>query len=384
MSNNTCLNLNLSAEVRYLVYPDSSLHPVVIPYPPWTSAQVLAQIVFIILVEVMNYAAELYPRNTNNDWDFVNFAAGCSDPNDNVCPNADLKGPIVHFTLETWDGGAQRDLSLETAIRPRLLSIEGYYGIDTYFLWQDVVDRSLNSPTQPSLDFYRSYDATLYNAHLYFDPWQKMVSFFPSSVIINCSEMSEDGVPFLSHYIHVTNDTQDGCGYNDTLWFSPSCRANRTKCVPIMVQYSFEMIMQLAYFLNLPLAILKAGPGNDGAYADYYHAARSGRFLFGYWQPDDTLVDSRGRLPVQLILPLANDLEQQEGVYRTGDAQQTLRNYAWRDLEQVAARAAVLSTGSTRRSAHHVSLTCMRNVRSIRASPSSPPPSASSRRTWPP
>jgi hypothetical protein len=51
-------------------------------------------------------------------------------------------------------------------------------------------------------------------------------------------------------------------------------------------------------------------------------------------QPDDSLVDSNRRLPVMLNLPYSNDLEQINGIFRTGLARFRPRNYGWRRLQQ--------------------------------------------------
>ncbi len=75
-----CLFLENNNTKRRQVYNDLSTHSVVLPYPPWTSAQVLAQISYILLSEVMNYETDLLPHNTNDAGDFLNFAAGCVDP----------------------------------------------------------------------------------------------------------------------------------------------------------------------------------------------------------------------------------------------------------------------------------------------------------------
>ena len=68
--------------------------------------------------------------------------------------------------------------------------------------------------------------------------------------------------------------------------------------------------MQLAFFLDLPLAILLVTHTPNDDYVEFYAAARAGRFLFHMWMPDDSLVDGAGRLPVAMQLPPANALEQ--------------------------------------------------------------------------
>ncbi len=114
-----CLGLGNTSRKRRLIYKDQSTHPVVFPYPPWTSGQVLAQIAFILLSEVMNYDTDLFAHYTSDDGDFVNFAAGCSEALS--CLQADVENPLAHFTLETWPGGDLRLSDLPDHVKPVLL-----------------------------------------------------------------------------------------------------------------------------------------------------------------------------------------------------------------------------------------------------------------------
>jgi hypothetical protein len=233
--------------------------------------------------------------------------------------------------------GVQRAESLPDKIRPTLLSILGYEGVDSIFLWHQVVDAGLEAPSQTSLDFYRSYDATLHDLqrpHHFFDSWQMLVNILPLSVIIRCSDMSESSLTFLDHYSSVTNDTTNGCAPSDLVWFSPACRADTSECVPLLLRYDFEMNMQIAFFLNMPVAVVRVREGPN-KYEEYYTAIRGGRFLFSYWTPDDTLIDDAGRPPVELVMPPPDEVEQWGGVYHSGTGRQRVRSYAWNRLAEV-------------------------------------------------
>jgi hypothetical protein len=85
----------------------------------------------------------------------------------------------------------------------------------------------------------------------------------------------------------------------------------------------------------MPLAIMLVNGGPDGDYKEYYHTISNGLFLFGWYQPDDSLVDSSGQLPVMLSLPHTNGLEHLAGMYRTGLAEFRPQNYGWRQLQAV-------------------------------------------------
>ena len=325
--------------LRSLTYADNSSHPVLIPYPEWTSARILGDIAYILLTEIMNYSTLLFDTTTLFDEQVVNYVAGCFDPDDPQCVLRDPDHPQAHFTLESWSLGASRANGLPDAVRPFLLSVLDYDLFDSWYLWSDVVQAGWDQG-HLTLDYYRGYNASVFKPHAFFDPWSRMLDLLPPDVVIKCAARdpgNKNGMAW-STYVRVTGDNRTDCVRNGSVWLSPRCRANASECVPLMLQYSLDRALQLAFFLDLPLAIVLVGPGPGGAYSEYYAAVRRGRFLFGWYQPDDTLADAAGRLPVLVNLPSANELEQQQGIFRTGTAQTRPRNYVWRKLEEVRRR----------------------------------------------
>ena len=283
----------------------------------------LGDIVYILVSEIMGYSAVLYDTNTLFDEQIVSAAAGCQDADDLACKNRDFENPIVHFTIETWDRGHERATSLSESIRPVLLGIQSYDLEDEWYLWPDVLLAGFNSPSHLSLDYYRYYNASSFSPHVFFDTYSEVLELLPPSVLVRCSSMDADSSAIFRNtrqYTRATGDAAVGC-INDTVWLSPSCRAAPATCVPLMLQYNFDRAMQLASFLDMPLAIFMVGPGPAGVYAEYYAAAGAARLLFGWYQPDDSLLDAAGRLPVLLNLPRTNEREQAAGLYRTGFAQ---------------------------------------------------------------
>ena len=318
-----------------MTYPDGSQQPVRVPRPDWVSARVVGEIAYILLYEVMGYSTILFDTASIFSPHVVNYVAGCLDPDDATCAARDPQNPKVHFTLESWLAGDQRAAALPEDIRPPLLSVSNYNLIDGWYIWRDVLDAGLASPQRLSLDYFRSYDASLgLRPHLFFDPWTRVYEVLPPGLVMRCSDMGPDSaVPRLAdRYTRYTGDADVACHYNDTVWFSPACRNDTATCVPLLIQYTFDFAMQMAFWLRLPVAVLLGTPGAAGDFAEYYAAARRGRFLFGWYQPDDSLMDAGGRLPVLVNMPATNDLEYVQGLYRTGTAQYKPRNYAWRGL----------------------------------------------------
>ena len=237
--------------------------------------------------------------------------------------------------------GIRRMSTIPEKARPILLSVMDFSVDDTYFLWQSIVDDALDKSIPYLLDDYRFYNAKQFKPHIYFDTWQQILDLLPSEVIIRCSAMSPDGenVRNATHYTQITGDTDVSC-FNDSIWFSPSCRGNTTKCVPLLVQYNLENAMQLAWWHSLPLAVLMVDSGPSGDYADYHRAIRRGRFLFSHMAPIDNLLDAQGRPPALLSLPRTNLQEHVDGIFRTGIADLKPRNYAWRGLAAADPRVA--------------------------------------------
>ena len=121
----SCLNLSYHYRqpAHFLVYPDKTSQPVLIPFPSWTSAQTNAYIYFILLGEVMNYSVKLVRVDSLFTNGIASYAAGCLDPDDPFCIRRDVNNPTVHFTIESWLEGALRVESLPENIRPKLLRV---------------------------------------------------------------------------------------------------------------------------------------------------------------------------------------------------------------------------------------------------------------------
>jgi len=217
--------------------------------------------------------------------------------------------------------------------RTRRGSYSTYSGI---YVWEASLKAAADGPDHLALDFYKSYDASDHEPHIYFDTWEKMLQVVPRAFIVGCSMMVANG-PANRHaddYIKATNNTQLDC-YEDIVWFSPACRQNTSKCIPSLVQYNYNMWIQQAFFLNIPIALIWVAGGTPLYDSVYYGSVQQGRFLFGWYQPDDSLIDASGRLPIRVQLPANNALEHSQGIFRTGNADFFPRNYIWNKLIDV-------------------------------------------------
>ena len=223
------------------------------------------------------------------------------------------------------------------AIRPPILSVYNYLTAEGIYLWNEVLEADPN--TQSPLNQYSSYNADFYKPYRFFDTLAKLLQLFPKEQVVRCSDMP--GTVYdrsVADYVRATNNNQTDCSLDDSVWFSPACRRNTSQCVPLITQYDMNHVIQLAFFFNWPIAAVQARYGTADDDAAYFGAIRGGRFLFGWFQPDDSLVDSAGNQPTIISLPPTNALEQSQNVFRTAIASVQPRNYVWQDLESVDRR----------------------------------------------
>jgi hypothetical protein len=83
-------------------------------------------------------------------------------------------------------------------------------------------------------------------------------------------------------------------------------------------------------------------------YQEYNNAARSGRFIFGFQFPDDSLVDSKTRSPVRLDMPTSGELQQMRGVTVSGMGIDLapLLTYGWDELDSMDRRLAAFASSA--------------------------------------
>ena len=263
-------NKNESTTLYYLRYPDSTLHNVSIPIGNWTSSQVVGEIAYILVHEVIRYSSHLFDTEEIADSATVNYVVGCFDPNDASCPESDINDPKAHFTIESWQGGINRVLALPANLQPVLLNVLDYYLDEQYFVWQSTLDKGLQSKPSIWMNFFGSYNASQYRPHEYFDSWQSVMQQIPPSILLRCSEdfLNPD---FPDIYFNVSGDENKNCAWNDSVWFSLACRSNNSECVPLVIPAGLDATaggrsaaMQFSYFFNMPLAIVMVdGPSGN-------------------------------------------------------------------------------------------------------------------------
>eukprot|EP00292_Cryptomonas_paramecium_P002346 CAMPEP_0113680028 /NCGR_PEP_ID=MMETSP0038_2-20120614/11027_1 /TAXON_ID=2898 /ORGANISM="Cryptomonas paramecium" /LENGTH=1252 /DNA_ID=CAMNT_0000598235 /DNA_START=30 /DNA_END=3785 /DNA_ORIENTATION=+ /assembly_acc=CAM_ASM_000170 len=332
----TCLYRNLSGPLKTLQYADKSTSTFKVPYASWASAQVLSQVVSIILKEYMGYSVELLNNAASSSSYPIWYMAGCVDPDDATCAVHDINFPKIHVSIETWQYGKDKAGTLPVDLRPTLVQVYDYPTYTGFYVWEDTVNEAANGDDHLALDYFKSYDARLHEPYVYFDPWQKILDLVPRDYIVRCSDMGPTSTfsRRASDYIKATNNTQLDC-LDDIVWISPACRANTSKCLPVVVQYDYPKTIQEIFFLNIPAALVMVAYGTSDQDAVYYGAIQRAKFLFGWYQPDDSLIDASGKLPIRVQLPANNALEHANGIFRTGNADFFPRNYIWSKLQSV-------------------------------------------------
>ena len=351
-------------ENRTLSY-NSTSREVSISYGNWASARICGEISYILLSEVLGYKAYLFDTDSIFSSHPINYAAGCI-ADDLSGRDCNIDDPLVHITVESWMGGFRRVNMLPERLRPVMLSTLDVTLLDQYFIWPDMFD-SYKANCRRLLDDYRTYsfpdDTITACPHVssVFTPWKSVYDTFQNmsyqnaqgkdqKLIVRCSDMTEaDGrdAATLERYTRLTGDAEVSCrsesisGYEDGVWFSKSCRENKDRCIPLIIQYSMDFAMQISYFLDMPLAVMMIAPGKDNNYAEYYNAIQKTSCIFGWYTPDDNLL-RQGRLPMELRMPRTNQVEHRQGIYKTGLAENSPRNYAWRYLQSVDRHVSML------------------------------------------
>ncbi|EKX52799.1 hypothetical protein GUITHDRAFT_133234 [Guillardia theta CCMP2712] len=330
-------------QLRRLKYADGTLHPLKVPYASWASARIISEITYILLAEILQFEVQLLDGTALHSGQPVMYVAGCKNPDDTLCKDNNISDPVVHITVETWSYGIGRVSALPSHLQPTLLTVYDYNTVDHFFLWDTMVQQAQKDSV--FLDYYRYYDAARYDPHVYFDPWMSILDMIPIEAVETCSDL--DQVKYgnsreKANYEAKTGNKGTACFYDDRVWFSPACLANHSKCLPFVLQYQYHVAMQLAFWLNIPVALIKVRDGTAAFDDIYYSMVKARKVLFGWYQPDDNLLGLEGQTPVKLRLPDTNELEYQQQIYRTGLALIKPRNYVWRRLPSVSSHVTFL------------------------------------------
>ena len=299
-----CLDDAVEAN-RTLAY-NSSSREVSIAYANWQSARIGGEISYILLSEVMGYKAYLFDTDAIFSSHVINYAAGCRDGDDISGRDCDIDNPLVHITVESWPRAFRRVSLLNESLRPVLLSTLDYPLLDQYFIWPDLLDRGYAANCTPLLDDYRMYsfpdDNTSACPHVssFFTPWKTVYDTFKNmkyqnaegkeiDVIVRCSAMKGEDSRDAATYTALTGDAEVSCmsgtisGHEDGVWFSKSCRENKNRCIPLIIQYGMDIAMQISYFLDMPLAVMLISAGRGGNYAEYYSGIQQTACMFGWY-----------------------------------------------------------------------------------------------------
>ncbi len=160
-----CFLANASSPTRMLKYPDGSLHPVMIPFAVWASAQIVSQVAHILLSEIMGYSVLLLENTGKDSGQPVRYASGCSDTLDLSCSRFNILRPKVHFTIESWSYGISVNEAMPADIQPVLSNLLEYNTYDATYLWKAVVQDG--AAQLQSLDYYKaSSHSPLFSAPL--------------------------------------------------------------------------------------------------------------------------------------------------------------------------------------------------------------------------
>ena len=331
---------------RNLKYADFTESPVLLPYMRGLSGQILADIAYILLTEVMGYRAMLFDLNSDQSADFVGYLGGCVGNSGNNCSEVGFEHPSVHFSLETWADGINLVKKLPKNVQPTLSGMQEYTVDEGFYLRANTYQACLKRRVW--LDDYHFYDADAYSPHEFFDPLDRLIEFLPLQQRSRCTDVFQQGAEqqaATAEYFKVSNDTAQ-CQYNDTVWIAPACRLNESECVPLLLQSGLGSAMQIAYFWNMPLAIITVDARRDPDSSSFRAAVGRGNFLFQWRAPSsgDPPASWGASPPIAVQLPRPDLDEQAFGLFRTGRNSLHPQIYAWARLKAVDPAVALLAS----------------------------------------
>lgn len=333
------------AQWQNIIVDDVSM-PVGIWTYDWDSAWLVTEIFRILATEVLgiNTTSTGHDALTPSGWLAL---SGC-DPsvvNDPLPQKCGQPANPHHVALETW---ASVDISvvrflLANASQAAAIVVGdmGYPGHEGMWVLEPALGPA-KAQQGLSLEFYATYNAS----------WRSVTQYFthtadiPLSSLGLCTEILCD----YTTYVSATGDSAgvtvlpDGtiipaCA-DGHWWLSPSCRANQSKCVPLLNggPWVMERLMQQATFHDMPLAI--AMTKDWDSYLTLPRQAKT--TLLYWWFPDSSFVDLA---PQRMMLPEHSVEDWDKGIFRTAWKPQELTKLVSPKLQRAAPAVTSLVKG---------------------------------------
>eukprot|EP00929_Paragymnodinium_shiwhaense_P074708 TRINITY_DN38239_c0_g2_i1.p1 TRINITY_DN38239_c0_g2~~TRINITY_DN38239_c0_g2_i1.p1 ORF type:complete len:1351 (-),score=280.55 TRINITY_DN38239_c0_g2_i1:300-4352(-) len=259
----------------------------------------------------------------------------CGKTEDTIPPPADQ---TVHVVQEAWSTGyGDYPGQLHEDIRPEHLGGVGYKGFESMYIVKKLTTDGIMSSPMLVLEHYKSYNSSMTDLRSFFST----VGDVPAAELKDCADTRLSDSARMETYLDLTNDadgvqTVDGkttgkC-WQDKWWFSPRCRTDTTRCIPMITGgatgWEFEAFMQKATTFDMPLALAVAN-----SFDNYVQMPRSKDVLMYWWEPDITFMDTSA---TNVVFPFADAGAWLRGDKRTDYQKIDLAKFVHKDFSLLA------------------------------------------------
>eukprot|EP00435_Cladocopium_sp_Y103_P049846 s245_g15.t1 len=340
VAGSTCLE-NVVTVRKDLVNANGESYPVGLAYGNWASAKVLAEIVRIVLEEIVGYNAQR-PESGYSDT-VASFRAlfGCTNPADSSdntgCSDGDTRS---HVMMEYWSSGYVLTFNSLVEANPNFAAFRAsnlFNGLEGMYISKAVWEQKTAAPLLDTKEALHEDQ----QPWTYFDA----ISAFDTSKLMPCTSTLLMDKDIMASYLKVTGDTAGvylkpesldeyaGVCHANHWWLAPGeCRTSSgLRCVPWITGgngWNLEQYMQKATVWQIPLAI---GVASD--WTAFTELPKTMKHLLYWWEPDTTFAALE---PKYVTFPAHNATAWFTGNLTTTGANSMIENLVSYDLPDLA------------------------------------------------
>eukprot|EP00928_Gymnodinium_smaydae_P098908 TRINITY_DN9308_c1_g6_i1.p1 TRINITY_DN9308_c1_g6~~TRINITY_DN9308_c1_g6_i1.p1 ORF type:complete len:536 (+),score=53.95 TRINITY_DN9308_c1_g6_i1:154-1761(+) len=319
--------------------------PLVLWQESWSSSKRITEIYRILVSEVLGLNV-VVKIGGGSPADGMRALAGCGRQHGaNVSDLQCVKDSrAAHVLLDVWETASFQKAATDVATAasdssPECLGYMGYVGHWGLFL-SSAVKRNVFERSGVDLERYVDFNASSngFLGHCFAD-----YDEIPIETLRPCTETCLSHPSDMANYLHQTGDVGGvqrgvlGRCWHDSWWLSPTCRADASRCIPVIIAgqgWSMDALMMQAATYSLPFAIAVARD-----FSSYMLTIQKFAVLFYGWLPEV--------MPFQVsevILPVHDEYEWSLGNKRTREASVAVRKWAANGLGSIAPAAYELAS----------------------------------------
>eukprot|EP00435_Cladocopium_sp_Y103_P053681 s245_g17.t1 len=328
----TCLENGLTVRTD-LVNANGESYPLGIEMGNWASSEVFAEMVRVVISEVLGYNAQ--KTGHSGTYAVLRALFGCTNPadssDDTGCSDGDTRS---HVMMESWHFSYQAFFDSLAAANPNIAPVTAsnlFNSLEGIYISKAVWEQKT---TTPLLD-------TKEGLHVDQQPWNYFddISTFDSTKLMPCGSTQLANTDVMQNYVAITGDTEgvDSAGvghcYANHWWLAPGvCRTTpEVHCVPWITGgtgWHLGQSMQKATMWQIPMAI-----GVAADWGSFGQIPMTNKCLFYWWEPDLQFIALE---PKYVTFPAHDATAWSNGDYSSAPANPMLANLVSYDLPNLA------------------------------------------------